>query len=86
MARSSEELAGAAGEWECMECGYVEEGVEGRRPKKCPECDAPASALEFFSDEEDGVLDRSVGDEYEDEIEEDDEDEYEEEDRGSIYR
>jgi hypothetical protein len=84
MARSSEELAGATGEWECMECGYVVEGVEGQRPKKCPECDAPASALEFFSDEEDAILTRSVGDEYDDEQE--DEDEEEEEDRGSIYR
>jgi hypothetical protein len=85
MTRSSEDLAGVTGEWECMECGYVEEGVEGRRPKNCPECDAPASALEFFSDHEDGFLDRSVGDEYDDgETEEDDE--YEEEDRGSIYR
>jgi hypothetical protein len=87
MVRSSEEPAGANGEWECMECGYVEEGVEGRRPKKCPECDAPASALEFFSDEETMIPDRSAGDDYdEDELEKDDEDEYEEEDRGSIYR
>jgi hypothetical protein len=84
MTRSSEELAGATGEWECMECGYVQEGVEGQRPKKCPECDAPASALEFFSGEEDVILNRSVGDEYDEEIEE--EEEYEEEDRGSIYR
>ncbi len=36
------------GEWECMECGYIEEGSEARRPKECPECGAPASALEFF--------------------------------------
>jgi hypothetical protein len=87
MIRSSEGLAGVAGEWECMECGYVEQGVEGRRPKKCPECDAPASALEFFSDQEDGLLDQVVEDEYDDEeTDEDDEDEYEEKDRGSIYR
>jgi|YNPNPStandDraft_1061719.scaffolds.fasta_scaffold03316_3 hypothetical protein len=41
------------GEWECMECGYIEEGNELRPPSKCPECNAPASALEFFSYEED---------------------------------
>ena len=37
------------GEWECMECGYIEEGTESKRPRKCPECNAPANALEFFS-------------------------------------
>jgi hypothetical protein len=48
------------GEWECMECGYIEEGVRARRPAVCFECGAPQSALEFFpyekrdrSDEED---------------------------------
>lgn len=39
------------GEWECMECGYIEDGVKARRPKKCPECGAPAEAFDFFSDE-----------------------------------
>jgi hypothetical protein len=87
MTRSSEELAGEAGEWECMECGYLEKGFEGRRPKKCPECEAPASALEFFSDQEDGFLGRAVGDEdEEEEFDENDEDDYKEEDRGSFYR
>lgn len=36
------------GEWECMECGYIEQGVESQRPIACHECHAPARALEFF--------------------------------------
>ena len=40
--------APVTGEWECMECGYIEEGVRPRRPKACPECGAPANAMEFF--------------------------------------
>ena len=40
------------GEWECMECGYIEAGVKARRPRECPECGAPANALEFFASEE----------------------------------
>jgi hypothetical protein len=36
------------GEWECMECGYIEEGVRARRPEVCFECGAPENALEFF--------------------------------------
>jgi len=44
------------GEWECMECGYTEEGSRQLRPKACFECGAPASALEFFPYEQ---LDRS---------------------------
>jgi hypothetical protein len=67
MIRSSGEVAPVAGEWECMECGYIEEGIEGRRPKKCAECDAPASALEFFPDEDDANLDRVAGEGYDDE-------------------
>jgi hypothetical protein len=86
MVRPSEELAGVTGEWECMECGYVQEGVEGHRPKKCPECDAPASALEFFSDEDDAIVGRVVGDEYDEENEEDDEDGYEEDESKSVFR
>jgi hypothetical protein len=76
MVRSSEGLVGVTGEWECMECGCIEEGSEGRRPRKCPECDAPASALEFFPDGDDADVDRVLGDEYDDE----EPDEYEEED------
>jgi predicted nucleic acid-binding Zn-ribbon protein len=37
------------GEWECMECGYVVDGAKAQRPAKCPDCGAPAQALEFFS-------------------------------------
>jgi hypothetical protein len=86
MVRFSEELVGVTGEWECMECGYVEEGTEGRRPKKCPECDAPASALEFFSDEDDAGHGQVFGDEYdEEEDEEHGRDEYEEEENGSAF-
>ena len=36
------------GEWECMECGYIEEGGRARRPAVCFECGAPEKALEFF--------------------------------------
>ncbi len=78
MVRSAGELALEVGEWECMECGYIEEGTRGQRPKKCPECDAPASALEFFPDEDDLPFDRSVGEDYA----EDDDEEYEEEETG----
>ena len=39
------------GEWECMECGYIEKGVESRRPSQCRECSASARALEFFPDD-----------------------------------
>jgi hypothetical protein len=36
------------GEWECMECGYIQEGAKTKRPKVCPDCGAPGQALEFF--------------------------------------
>jgi len=39
------------GEWECMECGYIEKGVESRRPPQCRECSASARVLEFFPDD-----------------------------------
>ena len=45
-------LEALEGEWECMECGYVEEGASSRRPKKCPDCGAIASAFEFFEYED----------------------------------
>lgn len=45
------------GEWECMECGYVEEGARQQRPSVCFECGAPASALEFFPYEQHGGSD-----------------------------
>jgi hypothetical protein len=40
-----------SGEWECMECGYIEQGVESRRPSQCHDCGASARALEFFPGE-----------------------------------
>lgn len=43
----------AEGEWECMECGYIEVGVETRPPQACPDCHAPREALEFFPYEDD---------------------------------
>lgn len=71
----------ATGEWECMECGFIEEGVPGRRPPKCPECNAPTTALEFFSYEDDTDWDGDTDedeDEFEDDLDEDeDEDDYE---------
>jgi hypothetical protein len=85
MVRSSEGLVEVTGEWECMECGYIEEGVRGRRPMKCPECDAPASALEFFPDADDVGFDRGVWDEYDDEDADEFEEESEEEESKSAF-
>lgn len=42
----------ATGEWECAECGYVEEGLRGRRPAECPECGAPSAAFDFYAFED----------------------------------
>jgi predicted nucleic acid-binding Zn-ribbon protein len=69
-----------AGEWECMECGYIEAGVKGRRLKACPECGAPAQAMEFFAygDDEDAWEDEAARDLYDEE----DEDETEDDDIG----
>jgi hypothetical protein len=55
------------GEWECMECGYIEEGAETDRPQICPECGSPVQALEFFpyGEDEDDWEDESSGDLYE---------------------
>ncbi len=66
----------ATGEWECTECGHVMEGTAARRPSRCPECDAPADALEFFANEDD--LDEEWDDDTEDEPREGDD--FEEED------
>jgi hypothetical protein len=67
------------GEWECMECGYIEEGVRSRRPAVCSECGAPENAFEFFpyeaydqSDEEDWDSDDLDDDSGEHNEEEDD--------------
>jgi hypothetical protein len=74
----------ATGEWECMECGYVEEGTQTRRPKECPECSAPGTAFEFFAnDDEDDEWD--LGDELDDELGEEDEDSSDDEDDDDDY-
>ena len=72
----------ATGEWECMECGYIEEGVQTRRPKECPECGAPGTAFEYFaSDDDDEWGDENAFVESEDEeVEGDDLDDDEEAD------
>lgn len=60
------------GEWECAECGYVEEGVRGRRPQECPECGAPGAAFEYFAYDEDD--DEWELDDELDELDDDDDD------------
>ncbi len=81
---TSSRVPAVTGEWECTECGYIVEGIESRRPAGCPECEAPADALEFFSyddpeeeewqDEADELDDEYEDDEdYEDEVDEEDE-------------
>jgi hypothetical protein len=67
-------LAEVLGEWECMECGYIEEGIRARRPKRCPECDAPASALDFFPYEDDADSELGVSLDYDEDLDEEDED------------
>jgi len=57
----------AQGEWECMECGYIEVGVETQPPQACPDCHAPLEALEFFPYEDDLCEGDLYGDEQEDE-------------------
>jgi hypothetical protein len=73
----------ATGEWECMECGHVEEGVQAKRPPECPECGAPGTAFEFFvddeSDEEDWDSD-DEGSEDEDDLEDEEDEDFDEED------
>ena len=61
-----------AKEWECMECGYVHEGL--RPPKRCPECGADAEEFELYEYEGEELEDE---DEWEDE--EDEEEDWEEE-------
>ena len=60
------------GEWECMDCGYIEEGSSNRRPKACPECNSSGEAFEFFEYEE--VDDLEDDDLYDDDDESWDED------------
>lgn len=66
------------GEWECMECGYIEEGVSNRRPKRCPECNAPATAFEFFEYEDEDWDD--LDDDWEDDDEYNDIDDLDDDD------
>ncbi|HSN73512.1 MAG TPA: hypothetical protein VL334_00320 [Anaerolineae bacterium] len=54
------------GEWECMDCGYIEEGASNRRPKRCPECNAPGSVFEFFEYEDEDWTEDDDLEEYED--------------------
>ena len=75
----------ATGEWECMECGYIEEGSETARPAKCPECNAASDAFEFFSydEEEEWEGDAEEDDDEDEEFEEDfdeDADDFEDDD------
>jgi hypothetical protein len=74
---TSKQSSAVTGEWECMECGYIEEGEESSRPMSCPECNAPGSALEFFSyEDDDSAVPESgeSGDEDYDDEDRDDED------------
>lgn len=71
---TSSRAPAVTGEWECKECGYIVEGIESRRPASCPECEAPATALEFFS------YDDPEEEEWQDEADELDDDDFEEED------
>lgn len=66
-----------AKEWECMECGFVHEGV--RPPKRCPECGAPSEEFELYEYEEDEELDEEELFEDEEDWEEEEEDLEEEE-------
>jgi hypothetical protein len=82
---TSSKVSAMTGEWECAECGHIVEGSESRRPAGCPECEAPADALEFFSyddpeeeewQDEADELDDDFEDEEKDEDDLDDEDEF----------
>ena len=53
VSRATRDAEVLEGEWECMDCGYIEEGASNRRPKRCTECNAPGSVFEFFEYEED---------------------------------
>jgi predicted nucleic acid-binding Zn-ribbon protein len=68
------------GEWECAECGYVEEGVQRKRPQECPECGAPGTAFEFFAYDEDDNDEWEIEDEADEDdsldLDEDEEDDY----------
>ncbi len=86
--QSSEASTTITGEWECTECGYIEEGTETRRPGGCPECGAPADSLEFYAYEEDdweedekelALLDANDDELYEDDVDREEGEEKEDE-------
>ncbi len=62
------------GEWECMDCGYIEEGSSNRRPKVCPECNSSGEVFEFFEFEEVDDLDEDLYDDDDDSWDGDDDD------------
>lgn len=62
------------GEWECMDCGYIEEGSSNRRPRACPDCNSSGEAFEFFEYEEVDELDDDLYGEDDDEWDDDDDD------------
>jgi hypothetical protein len=91
----SSKAPATTGEWECMECGHIEEGIELERPARCPECNAGTDAFEFFAledeewegdvedddDEEDeDLVDESLADEDGDDFEDLDDEDLEDED------
>lgn len=61
-----------AQEWECMECGYIEEGT--RPPMRCPECGSSRNhfqRLDMLEEDEDEALDLIDADDDEEEEDED---------------
>lgn len=52
MHSKSKVRASVTGEWECDECGYYRRGTLRNRPKRCPECGAPADSFSFWADDE----------------------------------
>lgn len=58
-------------EWECLDCGYVEEG--NRPPLRCPECGSARNhfqRIDLMEEDEDEALD-ALDDDYDEEDEED---------------
>lgn len=72
-------------EWECTECGYIDEG--SRPPARCPECGAPRYRFRRLDildeEEEDEALD--LLDDYDDLEEEEDEDLWDEEEEDEDF-
>ena len=62
-------------EWECLECGYVEDGP--RAPLHCPDCGASRNQFkraELLEEDEDDDLDGYEDEEEEEDLDWDDED------------